>query len=170
MVEDAIAGDERWAPLQERLSGAIAECSAAAPELNGPTVEELMAGHEDRVPEVLDRRPDRPYTKIRSIQYVGQAVQAAPIGFVDTTGPMPPEVRREILSEAILPDGVEASADAIVILEARAIYQILEGGLNVSFSTKLEVDVNSSTDMGNRIVLIKYIFSPRPLSIDAVSS
>ncbi len=157
IVKDALAGDERWDTVEERLPGIVAECNAVAPELNGPTIEELMAGQEDRVPEVLDRRPDRPYTKIRSIQYVGEAAQPAPIGFVDTTGPMPPEVQREILSGMILPDAIESSADAIVILEARAIYTVVEAGLNESFSTKLEVYVTSDTDLGNRFVLIKYI-------------
>ena len=59
---------------------------------------------------------------------------------------MPPEVQREILSDVILPDATESGADAIVILEAQAVYEVVEsfGG---SFSTKLEVDVNSSTEL-----------------------
>ena len=156
VVDDAISGVERWDAVRKRLPGIVAECNALAPNLNGPTIEELLARQPDRVPEVLDWRPDRPYVKIRSIQYVGDAVQAAPLGFEDTTGPMPPEVRREILSGMILPDAIESGADAIVILEARAIYQVQES-VGGSFSTKLEVDVNSSTELGSRIVLIKYI-------------
>ena len=69
---------------------------------------------------------------------------------------MPPEVRREILSDVILPDATESGADAIVILEARAIYEVKESRTG-SWSTKLETDVNSSTELGSRIVLIKYI-------------
>ena len=156
IVDDAISGVERWNAVRERLPGIVAECNALSPNLNGPTIGKLLAGQSDRLPEVLDRRPDRPYTKIRSIQYVGDAVMAAPLGFEDDTGPMPPEVQREILADVILPDAIESGADAIVILEARAIYEVVESFMG-SFSTKLEVDVNSATELGGRIVLIKYV-------------
>ena len=156
MVAEALSADDRGDAVRTRLPAIVAECHAVAPRLDGPTIEELLARQPESVPEVLDRRPDRPYTKIRSIQYIGDAVQAAPTGFEDKTGPMPPEVRREILSDVILPDATESGADAIVILEARAIYEVKESRTG-SWSTKLETDVNSSTELGSRIVLIKYI-------------
>ncbi len=156
IVAEALAADERWDAIRTRLPATVAECQAVAPNLDGPTIEELLAGRPESVPEVLDRRPDRAYSKIRSIQYIGDAVQAAPRGFEDPTGPMPPEVRREILSGVILPDAAESGADAIVILEARAIYEVKES-FNGTWRTKLETDVNSTTDLGSRIVLIKYI-------------
>ena len=151
LLEDAISGDIRWDTVKARLPGIVAECHAAAPNLNRPT-----AKKPDRVPEVIDRRPDRPYTKIGSIQYVGDAVQAAPVGFEDTTGPMPPDVRRKILMGVIVPDAIDLDADTIVILEARAIYKIQPTSTG-SGGTKLGVYPPADSDLDGRIVHIKYV-------------
>jgi VWFA-related protein len=156
LVSDALTVGERWEVIRTRMPEMVAECHAAPPMLDGPTIEDLLARQPGTVPEVLDRRPDRPYTKIRAIQYVGEAMQTAPLGFSKTTGPMPPDVRRRILSGAIIPDALQMGADAIVILEARAIYEVKES-LNGTWSTKSETGGNRTTDLGRRIVRIKYI-------------
>ncbi len=154
LVENAIAGDAGWDTVRTRLPGIVAECHAAAPELNRPNIEGALAGKPDRVLEVLDRRPDRPYRKIQSIQYIGRVVEAAPVGFEDPTGPIPPDVRRKILSGVIVPDAIELDADTIVILEARAIYEVQQISTG-SGSTQFVVSPES--DFEGRIVLIKYI-------------
>lgn len=154
LVENAIAGDASWDTVRARLPGIVAECHAAAPELNRPNIEGALAGKPDRVLEVLDRRPDRPYRKIRSIQYIGRVVEAAPVGFEAPTGPIPPDVQRKILSGVIVPDAIELDADTIVILEARAIYEVQQISTG---SESIQFFVSPEGDFEGRIVLIRYL-------------
>ena len=122
LVRALVSEREEWAEIRLRLPGSIAECGAAMPIMERRDIDDLVAARGLRIPEVLDRRPQRPYTKIRAIQYVGDAFQEAITGFNSETGPMPPEVRRAILQDTIMAEAIQSEADAIVIIEARAIY------------------------------------------------